>query len=74
MRKTAHNITRDVTCHATNGPPEIGPPGPSMAAIDGPPGPSMAAIGGPPLPQMVPPQTTLKIVTRGIFMQLVHIS
>ena len=42
-------------CHATNGPPKIGPPGPSMAAIDGPPGPSMAAIGGPPLPQMVPP-------------------
>ena len=41
-------------CHATNGPPKIGPPGPSMAAIDGPPRPSMAAIGGPPLPQMVP--------------------
>ena len=55
-------------------PPKISPPGPSMAAIDGPPGPSMAAIGGPPLPQLVPPQTTLKIVTRGIFMQLVHIS
>ena len=38
-------------CHATNGPPIIGPPGPSSAkyvAVDGPPGPSMAAIDGPP--------------------------
>ena len=50
-----------VYCHATDGPPKIGPPGPSVAiflAIDGPPGPSMApwvgAMGGPPWPQMVP--------------------
>ena len=37
-------------CHATDGPPKIGPPGPSAAkyvAVDGPPGPSMAAIDGP---------------------------
>ena len=37
--------------HATDGPPKIGPPGPSAVkyvAVDGPPGPSMAAIDGPP--------------------------
>ena len=42
-------------CHATDGPPKIGPPGPSAAkyvAVDGPPGPSMAAIDGPPGPSM----------------------
>ena len=38
-------------CHATDGPPKIGPPGPSAAnyvAVDGPPGTSMAAMDGPP--------------------------
>ena len=34
-------------CHATDGPPKSGPPGPCTAATDGPPGPSMA-------PQTVP--------------------
>ena len=46
-----------MTCHATDGPPKIGPPGPVMiifVAIDGPPGPSMAAIDGPPGPSMAP--------------------
>ena len=43
--------------HATDGPPKIGPPGPSAAkyvAVDGPPGPSMAAIDGPPGPSVAP--------------------
>ena len=38
-------------CHATDDPPKMGPPGPSVAnyvAMDGPPGPSTAAIDGPP--------------------------
>ena len=40
-----------LVCHATDGPPKMGPPGPSVAnyvAMDGPPGPSTAAIDGPP--------------------------
>ena len=40
-----------MVCHATDGPPTIGPPRPSAAkyvAVDGPPGPSMVAIDGPP--------------------------
>ena len=44
-------------CHATDGPPKIGPPGPSAAnyvAVDGPPGPSMAAMDGPPGPSVAP--------------------
>ena len=44
-------------CHATDGPPKIGPPGPSVEiflAIDGPPGPSMAAMDGPGGPSMAP--------------------
>ena len=36
-----------VICHTTDGPPTIGPPGPSAAAVDGPPGPCMAATLGP---------------------------
>ena len=39
-----------MVCHATDGPPKMGPPGPSVAnhvAMDGPPGPSTAAIDGP---------------------------
>ena len=46
-----------VVCHATDGPPIIGPPGPSAAkyvAVDGPPGPSMVAIDGPPGASVVP--------------------
>ena len=46
-----------MACHATDGPPKIGPPGPSAAkyvAVDGPPGPSMAAIDGPPGPSVAP--------------------
>ena len=42
-------------CHTTDGPPKMGPPGPSVAnyvAMDGPPGPSMAAIDGPPRPSV----------------------
>ena len=34
-------------CHTTDGPPTIGPPGPSAAAMDGPPGPCTAATLGP---------------------------
>ena len=44
-------------CHATDGPPKIGPPGPSMAsfvAVDGPPGPTMAAVDSPPGLPMAP--------------------
>ena len=44
-------------CHATDGPPKMGPPGPSVAnyvAMDGPPGPSTAAIDGPPGPSVAP--------------------
>ena len=46
-----------VDCHATDGPPKTGPPGPSVAnydAMDGPPGPSTAAIDGPPGPSVAP--------------------
>ena len=46
-----------MVCHATDGSPTIGPPGPSAAkyvAVDGPPGPSMVAIDGPPGPSVVP--------------------
>ena len=45
------------SCHATDGPPKMGPPGPSVAnyvALDGPPGPSTAAIDGPPGPSVAP--------------------
>ena len=38
-------------CHATDGPPKMGPPGPCVAnyvAMDGPPGPSTGAIDSPP--------------------------
>ena len=35
-------------CHAIDGPPITGPPGPSVAATDGPPGPPIAAISSPP--------------------------
>ena len=45
------------SCHATDGPPKIGSPGPSVAiflAIDGRPGPSMAAMDGPGGPSMAP--------------------
>ena len=44
-------------CHATDGPPKMGPPGPSVAnniAMDGPPGPSTAAIDGPSGPSVAP--------------------
>ena len=44
-------------CHATDGPPKMGPPGPSVAnyvAMDGPPGPSTVAIDGPPGPSVAP--------------------
>ena len=46
-----------VICHATYGPPKMGPPGPSVAnyvAMDGPPGPSTGAIDGPPGPSVAP--------------------
>ena len=46
-----------VYCHATDGPPKMGPPGPSVAnyvAMDGPPGPITAAIDGPPGPSVAP--------------------
>ena len=45
------------TCHATDGPPKMGPPGPSVAnyvTMDGPPGPSTAATDGPPGPSVAP--------------------
>ena len=61
MKYTARvaNIARDEaecyichdTCHATDGPPKIGPPGPStanFAAIVGPPRLTMAVMDGPP--------------------------
>ena len=44
-------------CHATDGPPKMGPPGPSVAnyvAMDGPPEPSTAAIDSPPGPSVAP--------------------
>ena len=44
-------------CHATDGPPKMGPPGPSVAnyvAMGGPPGPSTAAIDGLPGPSVAP--------------------
>ena len=44
-------------CHATDGPPKIGLPGPSMAifvVVDVPLGPSMAATDGPPGTSTVP--------------------
>ena len=51
-------------CHATDGPPKIGSPRPSMAnfvAIVGPPGLTIAAMDGPPglsmAPYVVPPAT-----------------
>ena len=52
-------------CHTTNGPPTIGPPGPSAAAMDGPPGLCTAATLGPwgdhlrhlASPHLVPPAT-----------------
>ena len=46
-----------MVCHATDGPPTIGPPRPSAAkyvAVDGPPGPSVVAIDGPPGPSVAP--------------------
>ena len=36
-----------VVCHTTNGPPTIGPPGPSAAAMNGLPRPYTAATLGP---------------------------
>ena len=54
-RCTSYNGTGLWACHATDGPPKIGPPGPSAAkyfAVDGPPGPSMAAMDGPTGPSM----------------------
>ena len=50
-------VRKNWACHATDGPPKIGPPGPSAAnyvAVDGPPGPSMAAMDGPPGPSVAP--------------------
>ena len=44
-----------MVCHATNGLPKIGPPGPSIAifaAMDGPLEPSMVATDGPPGPSI----------------------
>ena len=60
-------------CHTTDGPPTIGPPGPSAATMDGPPdharllhlvqgGPSTAlsiTTLGPPLPRTVPHRRTI---------------
>ena len=49
-----------VACHTTDGPPTIGPHGPSAATMDGPPGPCTAAtlgLGG--------PSTALSITTLG---------
>ena len=49
--------TRVWVCHATDGLPKMGPPGPSVAnyiAMDGPPGSSTAAIEVPPGPSVVP--------------------
>ena len=34
---SCYNLMQVVDCHATDGPPIIGPPGPSVAAADGPP-------------------------------------
>ena len=70
-----------MACQATDGPPKMGPPGPSVAnyvAMDGPPGPSTAAIDGPPrticgtvsgspLPQMVPLKLSLEMMSRGSY-------
>ena len=49
-----------VTCHTTNGPPTIGLPGPSSAAMDGPSGLYIAATLGP-----GGPSTALSITTFG---------
>ena len=47
-----HNIIISGTCHATDGPPKIGPPDHLRknmhVTVDGPPGPSMAATDGSP--------------------------
>ena len=46
-----------MVCHATDGPPTIGSPGPSAAkyvAVDSPPGTSMVAIDGSPGPSVAP--------------------
>ena len=51
------NFDNRWSCHATDGSPKIGPPGPSAAkyvAVDGPPGTSTAAIDGPPGPSVAP--------------------
>ena len=50
----------DEYCHTTDGPPTIGPPGPSAAAMDGPPGPCTAATLGP-----GGPSTAVSITTVG---------
>ena len=68
------------TCHATNGPLKMGPPGPSVAnyvAMDGPPDqvrlPWMVprticdAVSGPPLPQMVPLKLSSEMMSRGSY-------
>ena len=52
-----HTLRVGGYCHAADGPPKIGPPGPSVAifiATGGPPGPSTAAIDGLPGPSMAP--------------------
>ena len=49
------------SCHATDGPPKMGPPGPSAVnyvAMDGPPEPSTAAIDGPSGPRKWSPVAT----------------
>ena len=43
-----HCVHTVENCHATDGPPKTGPPGPFMAAAAGPPGPFVAL-------QVVPP-------------------
>ena len=51
-KKTAFSrMHSSMACHATTGPPKIGPPGPVAATILGPPG-LLAAL------QLVPPRTT----------------
>ena len=74
------NLTFDRACHVTDGPPKMGPPGPSVAnyvAMDGPPDqvrlPQMVprticgAVSGPPLPQMVPLKLSLEMMSRGSY-------
>ena len=56
---TEFTIFSIMTCHTTNDPPTISPPGPSVAAFDGLLGPCTAATLGPGGPSMALSITTV---------------